>query len=132
MGSIEHLEFSADPTGAIITIGHDTYGRPENVAVDMAEIEAALAYIRLMKLDKAYCQNVGVLDESQWRELAAAVVAAQWRLADRDAARATDRADTAVAEAHEQLAAGWTPDQVAGVLADAASVVADLRAGVTP
>lgn len=37
------------------------------------------------------------------------------------------RADAAITEALEQLAAGWTPREVAAVLADAARVIDDLR-----
>lgn len=37
-----------------------------------------------------------------------------------------DRLDAAVAEAHEQLAKGWRPHEVVGVLEDAATVIGDL------
>ena len=72
------LLIEADPSGVVLTLGEDQFGRPETEGIDMGDLVEALEWMADNRTDRIHF-GTGVYTESDVLEMRNAVYAAQAR-----------------------------------------------------
>ena len=74
------LLIEADPSGVVLTIGEDQFGRPETEGIDMGDLVEAAEWMAIKRTDRVRFNGTGgVFTESDVIEMRAAVYSAQAR-----------------------------------------------------